>query len=160
MRGFKYYLSIILFLVILSVGHTGYAQSPWDRTDVNPHHDWTITFNSKVDLETIHQASIFVTQDLQNFLQVQLYVNPDQKSITVKAPLNGYEKGESYTLYISDLVKSENGTPLKEQISMEFTIKNDENTESNYEYEHAYEYEVFKPANIEREKTILTSQFI
>lgn len=147
MKEFKYYISFIaILLVLLTVGNTGYAQSPWDRTDVAPDHDWKITFNSKIDFNSINQENIFVMQDSQNVQPIQIIPNADQKSITIEAPPNGYEKGKSYTLYILDSVKSANGTPLKKQITMQFTIKKDIVVENNYEHE------VLRLVNVEREK--------
>lgn len=171
MKILKNAISIIAAIFILLVaGQISYAQS-LSKTNVDPHDDWTITFKEKLDIETIHADNIFVKQDSQYVKSIQIIPNADQKSVTVKAPPKGYAKGESYTLYILNSIKFANGVPLKNQITMEFTIKNDDKVENHFvqqavksknnnevvEIKHEilendFEYEVFELVNEVRAK--------
>lgn len=113
--------------MFLSVTSMTFAQSPWDKTDVDPFHNWTIVFNEEVDNNTINEENIFVIRDSNVVKGTKVYLNDDKKSATVVAPNEGYMWGERYSLYISNEVKSLDGKKLKDATSMQFTVKkNDE----------------------------------
>lgn len=50
-------------------------------------------------------------------------LNPDKKSVKVKAPNGGYKLGETYIIYVEKAVKSEKGKGLKQPVKMKFIIK-------------------------------------
>lgn len=120
-------LSFLLFtLLLLSIAGVGFAESPWDQTDVDPKHNWTIKFNTEVDSKTINKENIYVKHGADSVVGIEVRLNDDKKSATVIAPSEGYIQGESYSLYISQGVTSSGTKKLKDAISMQFTVKKDE----------------------------------
>ena len=81
---------------------------------------WTIKFNQELDKRFIN-GNFFIKDTNGNFVSVNTILK-DNKTITVK-PLTQYLKGETYTLYITEDVRSKNNIPLKESVVMKFTIE-------------------------------------
>lgn len=96
----------------------------WDeKTNVDPHHNWTIRFNHALDDTTVNNVNIFVQHESQKVDSLKVSPLADQQSVKVEAPKGGYLKGETYFLYVEKSVKSRNGQELKQPIKMKFTIK-------------------------------------
>ena len=101
---------------------TNYLAWP-EKIDVDPHHDWTIQLNQELDVSTIHNLNFYVVHDSVKVEGIQVLLNNNQKSVTVEAPVQGYQAGESYFLYVEKSVKSKFGKEIKNPIEMKFTIK-------------------------------------
>ena len=82
---------------------------------------WKVQFNNPAD-KTNASDNIYVTDAGGNRVQVELNRSADNKTVTVK-PKQGYNPGASYTLQIKTALKSEQGTALKAEVNMPFTIK-------------------------------------
>lgn len=83
---------------------------------------WTITFNMDVDPNTVNNTNIFIKDASgQTLNNVQVTLNPTTNQVYVDA-LNDYSPG-TYTLHISDQVKSTSGNYLKTPTTKTFTIK-------------------------------------
>lgn len=94
------------------------------KTGVSTTKTWTIKFNQLVDSSTVTLQNVYVT-DAANIKVPGVVVtlgNDDSKSVLVNPPANGYQRGQSYTLYISEGVKSVSGKSLSSDNTMSFTI--------------------------------------
>lgn len=94
-----------------------------EKTNVDPHHNWTIEFSDVLDDKTVNNTNIFVQDDLQDRDTLKVSLLADRKSVKVEAPKGGYLNGKAYFLYIEEAVKSRSGQELKQPIKMKFTIK-------------------------------------
>lgn len=68
----------------------------WERqTTTNQHKSWTITFNKQLKEESVHEKNIFLVDvAAEKKFYTDLILGKDGRSIIVKAPTNGYVKGE------------------------------------------------------------------
>lgn len=84
--------------------------------------DWAVEFNLDLDLTTIAERNIFITNS-QGKIHPLLYVvdRTDDLSIIKLIPARNYTYKEKYTLWIKD-IKSKNGNTLAEWTLMDFTI--------------------------------------
>ncbi|MGN7385541.1 transglycosylase SLT domain-containing protein [Sporosarcina sp. SAFN-015] len=102
----------------------GLHYNNWEeKTNIDPHHNWTIHFTHELDETTVNDTNIYVQYDLQKIDSLKVSLLADQKSLKVEAPEGGYLNGETYFLYINKSVRSRNGQELKQPIKMKFTIK-------------------------------------
>ncbi|WP_227938701.1 Ig-like domain-containing protein [Alkalihalobacillus deserti] len=92
--------------------------------DVEVNKTWQVEYNLSLDISTIIQKNIYITDEEGNILPM-LYIIDRTKnnSIVQLAPVKDYEQGNTYTMWIKD-IKAENGSILNENVKMEFTIKN------------------------------------
>ena len=128
--------SILAVLIILVGANTSLAettnyQSWLDKTNVEPNHDWTVTFNQELDGNTITNENIYVRYKNEIVEGIDLSLGADKKSFTVNAPESGYIKNETYTLYIEKEIKSTAGKELSQPVKMKFTIRNKTNSDNN-----------------------------
>lgn len=93
------------------------------KSNVETNKTWTIKFNSKVDMTTANTKNILVQDSNGNAVAVGIASNGNGDSITVNPPSSGYENGKSYTIKVTDGVKSTSGTALSATTVMNFTIK-------------------------------------
>ena len=86
--------------------------------------EWTVEFNLPLDIRTITDKNIYITDKNGNMISM-LYIidrqNNDVSKVTI-TPINNYKQGETYTLWIKD-IKGTNGTIIKQNVKMEFTIE-------------------------------------
>ncbi|WP_077214997.1 leucine-rich repeat domain-containing protein [Bacillus dakarensis] len=102
----------------------------WEsRRNVDPNHDWTITFNAILDESTINTNNIFIMHEDKNVDGITVHRNTDRESVTIKAPADGFKHGDTYVLHINDSIQSADGNTLTQPIVMEFTIKEDNEPE-------------------------------
>lgn len=131
MKLLKFVFCMVLLNIIIFTGvKENFAQTTdyltWEeKTNVDPHHNWTVTFNQELDETTINDHNIYVQHHLNHVKIDEVSLLPDKKSIKIKAPVEGYLKSESYFLYIDNTVKTRNGNELKQPIQMKFTIGNE-----------------------------------
>lgn len=133
MGSLKFVVSILLaasfglFGAGASFAEETYYQGWPEKTDIDPHHDWTIKVNQPLDEATINESNIYVFQNNSpNVEGVKLSLGEDLMSIKVEAPEQGYKAGEEYALCIEKSVKSSIGKELKQPIMMKFIIADSE----------------------------------
>ncbi|SDJ27369.1 DUF2927 domain-containing protein [Salimicrobium halophilum] len=112
---------LVLLLGLLGNGVVS-ADSPWDQTDVDPHHDWTVDFSTKIQVGSASNESIYVRDSVGNRYRLEVQLTDDRESVVIKAPQEGYQPGVTYELVITDEVKSAEGTPMEEAVTMVFTV--------------------------------------
>ena len=76
------------------------------KTNVDPHHDFTIKFNLELDVSTVKKENIYVRYDNSFVDRIRVLLNDDKRSVTVEAPSEGYKLGDTYYLYIEKGVKT------------------------------------------------------
>jgi hypothetical protein len=93
------------------------------KIDVPIDKTWTIEFNYQLDPNSITTENIYVLNENDVKIEVEVAVNGGQgKSVLVKAPAEGYMIGGTYTLYITKGVKSEAGKIIINPVRMNFTV--------------------------------------
>lgn len=95
-------------------------------TDMGPKKDvlvskaWTVSFNKVLDSTTINTANIKVVGENNVTKEVKVSLANSNKNIIVQ-PINNYEPNKPYTLIVTQMVKSNDGKPLTEEVRMGFT---------------------------------------
>lgn len=125
MKFLRGYVSIILFAAFFLFGAiNAFAESPWDKKDVDPNHHFTITFNQKVDPKSVNTHTIYVLDENGRRVEgKEPKVSNDGYKVIVEAPASGYSYGSSYILVVTKNVVSEKQQPLNKEIRMNFTIQ-------------------------------------
>lgn len=125
MKFLRGYVSIILFAAFFLFGAiNAFAESPWDKKDVDPNHHFTITFNQKVDPRSVNTHTIYVLDENGRRVEgKEPKVSNDGYKVIVEAPASGYSYGSSYILVVAKDVVSEKQQPLNKEIRMNFTIQ-------------------------------------
>lgn len=109
-------------LVMDVVGQSHYIDWTPEQT-VEKEKDWTIRFNQEIDLTTVNENTIYVHQNRKKVEDIEILVNADGKSLTVKAPRANYQVGQTYFLYIEDQVKSKKDQSISKPIKFKFMIQ-------------------------------------
>lgn len=109
---------------VVSVIDSSEGWEIWEaQYDVIPNKTWTIDFNKTLDIETIKQKNIYITDKEGAILPMfyyQLSRDIDKKIFIM--PIKEYKLGQSYTLWIKDL-KASDGSVLRKKVKMDFTIQ-------------------------------------
>lgn len=83
--------------------------------------EWTISFNKPVDPSSVHERSVYVTNQIGH--KINTNITPQGEKVIVRPPTNGYTNGETYTLHITTDVRNTDGLHLKERVQKRFTIE-------------------------------------
>lgn len=94
------------------------------KTDVASDKVWTVKFSEKADMTTINSKNILVYDSNSNPVNVTVSYDMDSNAAIVSPPSTGYEAGKTYTIKVTDGVKSAAGKVLSAITIMNFTIKN------------------------------------
>lgn len=111
-------ISIVVTDVIGLGGYTNWTPSQ----TVPKTKDWTIRFNKEVDPTTVNHTNFHVQYNQKKIKDIDIVLNADKKSVTVKAPKNGYEEGKIYFLYIENNILTKSGKSLSQPIKFQFTV--------------------------------------
>ena len=91
--------------------------------DVAPDKTWTVEFNQPLDMETIRQQNIFVTDRNGNIIPMFYFQKEQNVDMDIHImPVTDYLPGEEYTLWIRD-IKSKNGQVLEKHVKQPFVIQ-------------------------------------
>ncbi len=100
------------------------VKSDWQywtfQENVPTYKEWTIKFNMQVDPNTV-ENNVYVMNAYGNKENVKLFAEGNE---IVVRPVDVYDGGSGYFLYITKNVKSINGKSLTKGIRMPFTTKN------------------------------------
>ncbi len=92
------------------------------QKNIAPEKEWTVKFNIAIKPASIAENTIYIiNNNTKKRIQTSTSVSVDSKTVTIK-PLTAYEPG-SYTLIITEKIKSTNGAALKEPVRMIFEVK-------------------------------------
>lgn len=123
-------VAVVLFL-LLPFGNVGVkaeeGAKEWDASAlVSPDRDWTIRLSSFVDVSSLSNTSVYVTDSAEKKIESIVSIGESNDEIIVSPPNEGYMPGEVYTLHITNQLIDIDGNNLKEAIVKTFTIERDD----------------------------------
>jgi N-acetylmuramoyl-L-alanine amidase len=83
---------------------------------------WTISFNKPLSTATVNATNIKVVGENNNYIDINVSLANDNKNVVVK-PVKNYESNKTYTLVVTEKVKSYDGSPLPKEVRMNFSTK-------------------------------------
>ena len=83
---------------------------------------WTLTFSQPIDPRSLNENTIYVLNEAGERIK-NVKFSADGKKAFVHAPESGYTPGETYTLVITDGIKSATGRAVTSGQTRTFTIK-------------------------------------
>lgn len=99
----------------------------WDsKENVPVNKSWTISFNQPVDSDSINKDNVYIVDSKNNMVDISFALSNEGRELIIEAPTTGYNPFETYTLYITENVKSNSQQILNEPIKMEFIVGSDE----------------------------------
>jgi len=92
---------------------------------VPPFKEWKITLSGMVDPKSLSAKSVYIMHNgIEHYTESEL--SSDGKTISIKAPENGYTPNEKYEIHISRKLKNTSGKYLDRSILQEFKISDEE----------------------------------
>ncbi|HOS69946.1 MAG TPA: beta-propeller domain-containing protein, partial [Bacillota bacterium] len=92
-----------------------------ERIGTSPEIVIEIPFDAPLMASTVNRGNVYVLDDQGSKVPLSRKMGSEWKSIIVE-PLEQYEAGKAYTLYIRNAVKYATGSRLKEGFKMRFTV--------------------------------------
>ncbi|MGM8215131.1 N-acetylmuramoyl-L-alanine amidase [Bacillaceae bacterium W0354] len=120
-------LNVILLSIIINV--QVYASEWIDlgiKENVSINKEWTITFSHEMDRKSLHNHSVYVVDEEGNKQFLATYLSDDRKKLTVKAPVDYYDPGKTYTLFVDADAEGMSGLSMERGYKMTFSIDPDE----------------------------------
>jgi len=94
--------------------------SGMSTTDI--HKTWLIKFNMPIDVNTINDSNVYMTDDSNRALSTVLTVSSDQTSVQISA-LSTFTPGSKYWIYITGGITADNGKQkLSQPLAIPFTV--------------------------------------
>ncbi|WP_449619894.1 beta-propeller domain-containing protein [Robertmurraya sp. Marseille-Q9965] len=124
--------SIFIVLVVVVASYFYMTQlkmvSGWSEEDetsvVLVNKTWTLSFSEKIDEKTVNANTVYVTNDEGKRINTQVSLSKDKKSLWIRPPVKGYDlKAKSYTLHVSDEVKSVYGRWMSAEQTIQFVVQ-------------------------------------
>lgn len=91
-----------------------------DISNVPLDKEWTISFNTQLNSDTINASNIYIIDSKYSFVGCNLSLSSDKKSVVI-TPEADYRPDEEYYLIINRDVKSVNDKSLVKSVRMKFT---------------------------------------
>ncbi|MCY6485268.1 hypothetical protein OW763_13050 [Clostridium aestuarii] len=91
------------------------------QTGIPSNKIWDITASKAININTIIQKNIYVTDKYGEIVPMLYYTDPKTPNTISLLPIDNYDKGKTYTLWIKDLIL-EGGSFLKKRTKMDFQI--------------------------------------
>ncbi|MHC6181337.1 N-acetylmuramoyl-L-alanine amidase [Clostridium sp. JNZ X4-2] len=140
MKNARIYMVLLMgfiFMLIASAGVNDVKAAGYDGMtvgkDVEVNKSWNIKFNIKLDMNTVNDSNIVVTDSDGNVVPVSLQVGQDGTNIVI-TPKTQYTYGKTYDLTVKNGLKSASGKSLKDQPKMQFTVKSNPASSGNAKY--------------------------
>lgn len=133
----------ILFLLVILISLSGvelraekgfidFPEIGYIEKNVERDKDWKITFNLKIDADSIVEENIYILDKNNLKLNQERIMGKDGQSVIISNPIGGYEMGEKYTLFVKDIKTEDGKNTLKQNVKFTFIIKSNED---NFEIE-------------------------
>ncbi|MCB2361717.1 N-acetylmuramoyl-L-alanine amidase [Clostridium estertheticum] len=123
---FKTFVIMILALIVCIPMQTIVKASTFtsmdSKKDVSVSKPWTVSFNKALDSSTVNTTNIKVLSNENVYAEIKVSLGSDDKNIVVQ-PVNSYEYNKTYTLIVTNQVKSSDGKFLPSEVRMDFTTK-------------------------------------
>lgn len=91
-----------------------------DQTNIPVDKVWTVKFNKPLDAISINNSNIYITHANGNEIPIEITINEDKKFIIV-TPDKPYDSGETYYLFITNTICSQNSELLSKSVRMQFS---------------------------------------
>ena len=120
---------IMMFSITLCV-HMQIIVKATTYTDMVPKKDvlinkgWTVKFNKPLSSTTVNTTNIKVVGENNVYKDIKVSLANSNKDVIVE-PITNYEPGKTYTLIVTQNVKSADGTLLPKEVRMVFTTKSE-----------------------------------
>ena len=92
------------------------------KKDVIVSKPWTVSFNKVLDASTVNTTNIKVMSNDNKYIDITVSLANANKNVVVK-PVENYEYNKTYTLIVTNQVKSSDGKLLPSEVRMNFTTK-------------------------------------
>ncbi|GCD08435.1 N-acetylmuramoyl-L-alanine amidase [Clostridium tagluense] len=92
------------------------------KNDVVVSKPWTVNFNKSLSPATATSTNIKVVGENNNYIDVNVSLANDNKKVIV-SPVKNYESNKTYTLIVTEKVKSNDGKPLPKEVRMNFNTE-------------------------------------
>lgn len=125
MEKAKWFISVLMFCAffVLLGQQQANAYFEWQlQTHVDPHYDWTILLSDEINKDTVNMDTVYVTDYQGVKVNVTIKHHEQDQSITIEAPLEGYEIGHTYYIVVEDGLMSSTGARLNPPVKMRFDI--------------------------------------
>ncbi|MBU3155820.1 N-acetylmuramoyl-L-alanine amidase [Clostridium estertheticum] len=123
---FKVFIIMILAFVVSIPMQTMVQASTFtsmsSKKDVAANKPWSVSFNKALSLPTVNTTNIKVVDEDNNYIEITVVLTNNNKTV-VAQPVKNYECGKTYTLIVTDQVKSSDGKVLPSEVRMDFTTK-------------------------------------
>ncbi|WP_261134034.1 beta-propeller domain-containing protein [Bacillus sp. Marseille-Q3570] len=120
-------------LVIIAIGSFYWTNQPkvlnaWDENQETPvvlqNKTWKIHFSKKIDIKTLKEDNIYVTDSDGKRQNVSLTIDDDQRTVLIQPPRTGYNLSSTYfTLHVENGIRSTKGRKIKEIPPMKFIVE-------------------------------------
>ncbi|WP_221564911.1 beta-propeller domain-containing protein [Alkalihalobacillus sp. TS-13] len=120
-------------VVIIAIGYFYWTNQPkvlnaWDENQDTPvvlqNKTWKILFSKKIDVKTIKEDTIYVTDSDGERQNVSFTIDDDQRTVLIQPPETGYNLSSSYfTLHVENGIRSTQGRKIKEIPPMKFIVE-------------------------------------
>ncbi|PIC80018.1 hypothetical protein CSV75_08590 [Sporosarcina sp. P18a] len=114
-------VTIVLMESVTWIHHKVQAETDWkslpDQNNVPLNKEWTITFSEGVEISSITNTHVYVTDEVGQVVQTTAVLIDNGNKVRVQPPKEGYRPNTSYTLFVANEVSSAKrrllGTPVK-----------------------------------------------
>ncbi|MGV8979928.1 N-acetylglucosaminidase [Clostridium sp.] len=112
-----------LFIFIPNTVIAAASPTQWEQKTVNVKSNkvWKIKFNQEISVDNLTKC-VKIYNPVGIAADVKVAYDSINNTITVQPPVSGYLPGQTYSLQISDTIRSLNSNQLKSPIIMSFTI--------------------------------------
>ncbi|MBU3143227.1 N-acetylmuramoyl-L-alanine amidase [Clostridium sp. CF012] len=118
-------IMILTFAVFIPMQTTVKASTYVDmgpKNNVVVNKPWTVSFNKPLSPATVNTTNIKVVGENNNYIDIKVSLSNENKKVIV-SPVNNYEVNKTYTLIVTNKVKSSDGTPLPKEVRMAFNTQ-------------------------------------
>ncbi|HOM44060.1 MAG TPA: Ig-like domain-containing protein, partial [Bacillota bacterium] len=114
-------LAVCIALPVLTFAREDTFVELPERIGTSPEIVIEVPFDAPLMASTVNTVNVYVLDDQGSKVPLRRKMGSEWKSIIVE-PLEQYEAGKAYTLYIRNAVKYATGSRLKEGFKMRFTV--------------------------------------
>lgn len=125
----KKFLIVVLFTFLICISKGVQANAATDSVDTFPqktgvdmNKEWKVEFSKPIDPSSINSTNFKVMDNTRDIGVKVKTDKTDAKAVIMELPTLGYVPGKTYTLNVSQGVKSQDGKSLSKPIQMKFTV--------------------------------------
>ena len=85
---------------------------------------WKVTFNQTLNVDTVTEHTVYVTDEKGNIVDTSPYIPRNNKKVIKVIPHQTYDYNQTYYLYIDKNIQTLDGQYIQNGIKMPFTITN------------------------------------